>query len=282
MIRFIAQVCHHGQLLGLHLLGNLLQHPVSGDLVGQISDHHFAILAHPACAHPQRTSPGLVHLAQVFAGSDDFSPGREVRSFDVFAQLIHGRIGLIQQTNTGGCDFPNIMGRNIRRHTNGNTRGTVEQHVRKPGRKHRGFFHGAIKVWHPIHGSLPELTEQYFREGSQPRFGISHGGKGFGIIRRPPVTLPVYQRVAVGKRLGHEHHGLVTGTVAVRVELTKHITHGTSRFLVLGGGLQPQLRHGVYNPPLYGLEPVPYVGQSPVQNDIHGIVQVRLLGVVPE
>ena len=65
------------------------------------------------------------------------------------------------------------------------------------------------------------------------------------------------------------------------VELTQHITNGTGRFLVLGGGFQPQLRHGINNPTLHRLEPIPYVGQCTVQDHVHGVVEVGLLGIIP-
>ena len=42
MVRFVAQVHHHGQFLSLHLIGNLLENLGPGDLVGQGGDHDVA------------------------------------------------------------------------------------------------------------------------------------------------------------------------------------------------------------------------------------------------
>ncbi len=76
----------------------------------------------------------------------------------------------------------------------------------------------------------------------------------------------------------HQHHSLVTGRVAVRMVFTQHVTHGAGRLLVLGAGRQPQLTHGVNNPPLHGLEAVADVRQGAIHDHVHGIVEVGLLG----
>ena len=67
----------------------------------------------------------------------------------------------------------------------------------------------------------------------QSRFCIAHGSKGLGVIRRTPVTLPINERIAIGKWLCHQHHCLVASLIAVRVVHAQYITHGTCRFLVL-------------------------------------------------
>ena len=266
----------------MHLLGNLLQHPVTGNLVRQIGNDYLSALANPAGAHAQRTAASFVHLPQVFARGNDFSTGREIRALDVFTQLVNGGIRLIQQADTGSCHFPHVVGRNVGRHTHGNAGSAVQQHMGQACRQYRRLFHGAVKVRRPVHGALPQLSQQHISEGRQAGFGITHGSKGLGIVRGTPVTLAVYQRIAVGKRLGHQHHGFITGAVTMGMELTQHVTHGTGGLFVLGGGLKAQLRHGIYNPALYRLEPVTHVGQCPVEDDVHGIVQIGLLGIIPE
>ncbi len=62
--------------------------------------------------------------------------------------------------------------------------------------------------------------------------------------------------------------------------LTYHITHGTGRFFVFGIGFEAQLTHRKDNTSLYGLEPIAYMGQCAVENYVHGIIQVGLLGIV--
>ncbi len=64
------------------------------------------------------------------------------------------------------------------------------------------------------------------------------------------------------------------------VVFTQHVTDGTRRFFVLGIGLQSQLGHGVDDAPLHRLQAVADIGQGAVQDDVHRVVEVRLLGEV--
>ena len=53
VIRLVAQVLDHRQLLRLHLGGDLRQHLAARDLIGERGDHHVAVLHLPrrrACA----------------------------------------------------------------------------------------------------------------------------------------------------------------------------------------------------------------------------------------
>ena len=65
------------------------------------------------------------------------------------------------------------------------------------------------------------------------------------------------------------------------VVLTQHVAHGTGGLLVLGSGFQAQLAHGVNNTPLNRFEAVTDIGQRPVENHVHGIIQVRFFRVFP-
>ena len=64
-----------------------------------------------------------------------------------------------------------------------------------------------------------ELAEQHVGVLGELRLGVAHGREGLRIVLRAPVALPVDDRIAIGERLRHEHHGLVAGAVAVRMEL---------------------------------------------------------------
>ena len=282
MIGFVTKVGHHGKLLGLHLVGNLLQHTVTGDLVWEVRNHDFAAFPNPAGAHPQGSAAGFIHLPDVLPGSNDFRLGRKIRAFDVFTKLFHRRPGLIQQAYTGGGHFPHVVRRDIGGHTNRNTGGAIQKYMGQPGRQYRRLFHGAIKIGHPVHRTLPKLAQEHFRERRQAGFGVTHGGKGFRVVRRAPVPLPVHQRVTVRKRLGHQHHGFVTRAVTMGVKFTQHVAHGARGLLVFRGGFQSQLGHGIDNSPLNRFQAIADIGKCPVKNDVHGIIEIGLLRVIPE
>ncbi|MNT29629.1 hypothetical protein D3C72_1653790 [compost metagenome] len=166
------------------------------------------------------------------------------------------------------------MRRDIGRHAHGNAGGAVQQNVGQTCRQHLRFLHSAVKVRHPVNGALTQLGQQHFRIFGQPRFGITHRGEGFRIVRRTPVPLAVYQRIAIREWLRHQYHSFITGAVAVRMVFTQHITDGTGGFFEFGAVAQPQFRHGVDDAALYRLQTVTDVRQRPIHDDVHGIVQI--------
>ena len=63
--------------------------------------------------------------------------------------------------NGGRDHLIEVMGRNVRRHPDGNTCGAIEQQVGHLSWQDGGLFKGAIKIRLPIHRSLTELREQH-------------------------------------------------------------------------------------------------------------------------
>ena len=62
------------------------------------------------------------------------------------------------------------------------------------------------------------------------------------------------------------------------MELAEHVADGEGRFLVLVGGGEAELAHGVDDAALHGLQPIAERRQRAVQDDVHRVVEVRLLG----
>ncbi|MCY1507074.1 hypothetical protein D9M68_413400 [compost metagenome] len=280
VVRLVAQVGDHRQLLRLHLAGDLLQHLGPGDLVRQRGDHDVAVLDAINGAHAHRAAAALVDLQQFGAGGDDFRLGGEVRAEDMLAELLHRGVRLVQQAHAGGGHFPQVVRRHVGGHAHGDAGGAVEQQVGQARRQGGRLVQGAVEVRHPVHRALAQFGEQHLGVARQARLGVTHGGEGLGIVRRTPVALAVHQGVAVAERLGHQHHGLVAGRVAVGVELAEHVADGTRRFLVLGVGIQAQLAHGVDDAPLHRLQAVADMRQGAVHDHVHGVVEVGLFGEV--
>ena len=65
----------------------------------------------------------------------------------------------------------------------------------------------------------------------------------------------------------------------MRVKLADHIAHGARRFFEFGRGLEAEFRHRVDDPALHRLQAVADMRQGAVEDDVHGIIQIRLLGV---
>ncbi len=171
-----------------------------------------------------------------------------------------------------------VVRRDVGGHADGDAGGAVEQHVRQARRQAHRLLQRAVEIRLPVHGALAQLRQQGRGIRRQPRLGVAHGGEGLGIVRRAPVALPVDHRVAVAERLRHQHHGLVAGRVAVRMELADHVAHGARRLLGLRPGRQAELAHGVDDAPLHRLEAVADVRQRAIEDDVHRIIEVGLLG----
>ncbi len=200
----------------------------------------------------------------------------------MLAQLLEGGLGLVEQAHAGAGHFAQVVRRHVGGHAHGDAGGAVEQDVRQARRQHSRLLQGAVKVRHPVHGALAQLAEQHFGVARQACLGITHGGERLRIVRGPPVTLPIDQRIAVAERLRHQHHGFVASRVAMGVELAEHVADGARRLLVFGIGIEPQLAHGIDDASLHRLEAVADVRQGPVHDHVHGIVEVGLFGEVSQ
>ena len=172
------------------------------------------------------------------------------------------------------------MRRNIGRHADGNPHRAIQQDIGQARRQQHRLFEGSVEVIDPIHRALTQFAQQGLGIGGQAGFRITHRGERFRVIRRSPVTLAVDQRIAIGKILRHQHHGFIAGGIAMRMVFTQYVTDCSGRFFVFGQRGQTQLRHRIDDASLYRLQAVADMGQSPVQNHVHGIIQIRFLGEI--
>ena len=244
----------------------------------QRGDHHFAVLFFPHCALTHRSAAALVDLADLGARGDDFRFGREIRPLYDIEQIVQRGFRIIDQRDGRLRHFAQVVRRNVGRHADGDAGGAVQQNIRQARRQHLRLVQRAVEVRHEIDRALPQLAQQHFGVARQARFGITHGGERFRIVRRAPVPLTIHQRIAVGERLRHQHHRFVAGAVAVGMIFTQHVADGARRFLEFRAGVQPQLRHRIDNAALDRLQAIANIGKRPVHDDVHGIVQVRILG----
>ena len=64
------------------------------------------------------------------------------------------------------------------------------------------------------------------------------------------------------------------------MEFTNHIPHGASGFLVFGSRAQAELAHCVYDPALYWFQAISKIWKRTVEDYVHRVIEVGLLGVV--
>ena len=278
VIGLVAQVLHHRQLLGAHLLGDLLLHARRRHLVGKRRDDDVAVLDLPGGARLESADALVVELLQVRARGNDLGARRQVRALDVLHERGGRGFRVLQQVDCGRGDLAQVMRRNVGRHADRDARRAIQQQVRQPRRQEHRLFQRAVEIGRPVHRAVGEFPEQHVGVPGELRLGVAHRGEGLGVILRAPVALAVDERIAIGEGLRHQHHGLIAGRVAVRMELAEDIPDGARGLLVLGDRRQPELAHGVHDAPLYRLQPVAECRQRAIENDVHRVIEVGLLG----
>ena len=176
----------------------------------------------------------------------------------------------------GVAHLAEVVRGHLGRHTDGDTVGTVHQQVGELGGQDGGLLERSVVVVDHVDGVLVQVRHQIAGHLGQPGLGVTHGGRGVP-VDRTEVTLTVHQRVPERERLGHPHHRLVRGGVAVRVVLTEHLSHHGRGLLVGAVVLQSQAVHGEHDLPVDRLETVADVGQGAPDDDAHGVVDVGAL-----
>ena len=282
VVGLVADVLQPRQLLGAHLHCDLLDHLARRRLVRQRGDDDVGPVAAVDRAGTDAADARLVHRQQVAARRDDLGDGRVIRPEHVLAQVARGRVRILEQADARAHHFVEVVRRHVRGHADRDARGAIEQQVRQARGQPRGLVHRAVEVGRPVDSSVAELTQQHLRDRSQPAFCVAHRRKRFRIVARSEIALAFDERIAVRKRLRHQHHRLVAGTVAMWMELADHVADGPRGFLRLGAGAKSQLAHGVDDPALHRLEAVAEEGQCAIQHDVHRVVEIRALGVLPQ
>ena len=282
VVRFVADVLDHRQLLRAHLVRDLFDDLRRRHLVGQGGHDHVAVFAAPDRTAAHRTVAGRVHRGDLGRRRDDFGCGREVRALHVLAELGDARGRFVEQPDAGTRDLAQVVRRDVGRHADRDAGGAVEQHVRHARGQPRRLLQRAVEVRHPVDRALAELGQQQLRHRRQARFGIAHRRERLGIFLRAEVALAIDERIAVRERLRHQHHRLVARAVAVRMELADHVADGARGLLRLGRRIEAELAHRVHDAPLHRLEAVADERQCAIEHDVHRVVEVRTLRVVLE
>ena len=67
------------------------------------------------------------------------------------------------------------MRRDVRRHTDGDTRGTIDEQIWKFGRQHLGLKCFVVIGRYEIYRLLVDIAEHLFGDRREFRFGVAHG-----------------------------------------------------------------------------------------------------------
>ena len=180
---------------------------------------------------------------------------------------------MVYEMDDRPADLGQIVGWDIGGHAHGYPRGAVQKKIGQLGRQNGGLLQGAVVVGGEVHGILLNILEHLPGDLGEADLGVAHGRRRIAVYG-PEVSLAVDERIAHGKGLGQAHNGIIYGHIPVGMVLAHDVAHHPGRFLVgliMGHAL---LIHGIEYAPVYRLEPVSYIRQSPSHDHTHGIIDV--------
>ena len=181
----------------------------------------------------------------------------------------------------GVDDLREIVRRDVRRETDGDPGGAVDEQVRKFGRQNLRHGQAFVVIGDEVDGILIDIRQHLPRQFCHADFGVPHGGRRIA-VDRAEVSLPVDERIAHAEILGQPDQRVIGGLIAVGMELTDDVADDAGRFLVGLVVSRSRVIEGVENTPVDGFQAVLDVGDGPADDDAHGVVQVGPLHLVFE
>src|SRR5690606_22984905 len=224
-------------------------------------------------AHDDTSSPCQVGFFHALYAVDD-PARRKVRGGDMLHQLRNGDIVVVDIGDDAIHHLPQVVGRHIRCHPNGDPGRAIDKKVGKLSRQYGGFLQRVVKVGLEVDRILVYVGEHLLRNPAKACLSVTHGC-GLIAIDRSEITLTIHKCIPEGPVLGHTHHGVVHRLVTMRVVFTKYFPDNTRRILIGLVVIDPQLEHTVEHPAVDRLEAVTDVGKGAGNNDGHRIVDVR-------
>ena len=280
---FVVQVADALDALVLDKVGNALDQAGLVDHVGDLGDENFkppVFLFDDFGTAAQRdlAAPGRVGGADAAATHDD-AAGGEVGAFDVFHQPGQVNFGVVHQGDHTVDDLAQVVRRNVGGHADSDALAAVDQQVGEAAGQDVGFLFGFVKVGVPVDGVLFDVGQHFAGHLGHAGLGITVGSRGVA-VNGAEVALAVYQRIPQAEILCQTHHGVVHGSIAVRVVRTQHGTDGVGGFAVGVLRVVAALVHGVQNTAVHGFQAVAHVRQRARHDNGHRVIQKRGLDLV--
>ena len=281
-VRLIPQVGDAVDLLVSYQLGDLLDESRLVDHVRDLRHDDAALAVGHGLDIGNRAGTDLAPAGSVcFLNAfraENGGTGGKIRAFDDGQKLLDFCISalfhpVVDDLHHCLDDLPQVVGRDIGGHTDGDTLGTVHQQVRVTGRQNNRFFLRLIEVWHKVYGIFVDIGQHLHGDLAQSCLCVSHGRCAVA-VHGTEVAVTVYQRISCGPLLGHIDQRTIDGAVTVRVVFTHRITDNTRTFSVGLVRAVVQLDHGIEHSSLYRFQTVSYIRQCPGSDNAHGIVDI--------
>jgi hypothetical protein len=224
-----------------------------------------------AGAHDDAAAPRAVGLPDAGAADDD-AAGREVGALDVLSERVDRGARVVDQRDDRVGDLAQPVGRDVRRHADGDAGGAVDEQVREPRGEHGRLAARLVVVRDEVDRVHVDVPEHLRGDPGEPALRVAHR-RGRVVVDGAEVPLAVDQGVAQRKRLRHPHERVVDRRVAVRVVRAHDVADHASGLLVGPVRLHPGVVHAVEDASVHGLEAVAYVGERAADDDRHRVVE---------
>ena len=160
-------------------VGDALNESSLVDHIGNLGDDYSVAVVLPLLNLRSRAE-GYFRASGSIGGADsgathNDAAGGEVRSLDMLHEVLKGGVRVVDKAADGFGGLPKVMGRDIGRHTDGDTDGAVNKKVRVPrGEDHR-LLETVVVVRHKIDGLLVDVREHLGRHAAHTALGITVG-----------------------------------------------------------------------------------------------------------
>ena len=203
------------------------------------------------CADLDLAATGCISRTDAAAAHDN-AAGREIRALDELADLVHLRLGMVDDIAGTVDNLREVVRRDVSRHADRDTGRAVYQQVGEAGRQYDRLLALLIEVRLEIDRVFLDIRQHVVRQ-------LGHAGLGITVCCRrvavhgTEVAVTVDQRIVQRERLRHTHHRVVNRCVAVRMIPAEHITDGRCRLAVGLVRGQAVLVHRVQDAAVYRL-----------------------------
>ena len=187
-------------------------------------------------------------------------------------QTLDVDLGVVDDRHDGVDDLAEVVRSDVRRHSDGDAGGAVDEQVREPRRENRGLAARLVVVGLEVDRVRVDVAQQLGRNAREARLGVAHRRRGI-VVDVPEVALPLDERVAHRERLRQADERVVDRGVAVRVVGAHDVADDARGLLERPVRLHAGLVHPVEDAPVHGLQPVAHIRQGARDDHAHRVVE---------
>ena len=199
---------------------------------------------------------------------------REVGTGDKLHEFGNIRFGVVDKVDRRVYSFGDVVRRDVACHTDCDTARSVDEKFGDLRRHYFGFLQTAVVVVAHIDGVFVEIGHDLARDFSHSRFGVPHCSRAVA-VDRAEVALTVNEGVTHREILRHSDKCLVNCLVAVRMVFTDNVADDSRRLFVSRVVGVSEFLHREEHSAVNRFQTVSDIGQRPVGNDAHRIVDER-------